>query len=148
MNMRPVTPADQAVWLSLRQALWPDTPITKHQDEMAAFFAQRAREPLAVLLAVGDRDQAIGFVELSVRAYAEGCDTQQVAYVEGWYVVPECRGQGVGRALIQAAEDWGRSQGCTELASDAEADNEVSRLAHGAVGFTDVGLVRCFRKDL
>jgi hypothetical protein len=41
-----------------------------------------------------------------------------------------------------------RSAGCTEFASDAEADNEVSAAAHRALGFEDVGLIRCFRKDL
>jgi aminoglycoside 6'-N-acetyltransferase I len=54
----------------------------------------------------------------------------------------------VGRALIAAAERWGRQEGCTEFASDAEPDNEVSRRAHSAVGFEEVGLVRCFRKQI
>jgi aminoglycoside 6'-N-acetyltransferase I len=71
-----------------------------------------------------------------------------VAYLEGWFVSPEARGTGVGRALIAAAEEWGRLQGCTEFASAAEADNDVSAAAHRAVGFTEAGLVRCFRKDL
>jgi len=54
----------------------------------------------------------------------------------------------VDRALIAAAEQWGRAQGCRELASDAEPDNEVSAAAHRALRFEDVGLVRCFRKEL
>ena len=89
-----------------------------------------------------------GLAELSIRAYAEGCSSDRVAYVEGWFVVPQARGHGVGRALIAAAEEWGRSQGCRELASDAEPDNAVSAAAHRALGFSEVGLVRCFRKDL
>jgi aminoglycoside 6'-N-acetyltransferase I len=71
-----------------------------------------------------------------------------VAYLAGWFVVPDARSRGVGRALIQAAEDWARSQGCAEFASDAEADNELGATAHPALGFTEVGLVLCFRKDL
>ena len=71
-----------------------------------------------------------------------------MAYLEGWFVVPEARGRGVGRELIAAAEEWGRSQGCCEFASDTQADNEVSTAAHRALGFMEVGLVRCFRKDL
>ncbi|MEM1310132.1 MAG: GNAT family N-acetyltransferase [Cyanobacteria bacterium P01_H01_bin.153] len=43
--------------------------------------------------------------------------------------MPECRAQGGGRALVEAAANWGRSQGCTEFASDAEATiMSVSRL--------------------
>ena len=44
----------------------------------------------------------------------------------GRYVVAQARRQGIGRALIQAAERWAAHQGCTELGSDAPRDNEVS----------------------
>ena len=54
----------------------------------------------------------------------------------------------MGRALVAAAEEWGRKQGCAELASDAEADNETSAAGHRALGFTDAGLIRCFYKTL
>ncbi|RZM83040.1 aminoglycoside 6'-N-acetyltransferase [Leptolyngbya iicbica] len=147
-HVRLVNSADADIWLNLRQGLWPDTPTVEHQTAIAAFFAGTAPEPLAVLIAETDQQQAIGFAELSIRTYAEGCDTQRVAYLEGWYVVAEYRHQGVGRALIDAADDWGRSQGCTEFASDAEADNLASWQAHVALGFEDVGLIRCFRKSL
>jgi aminoglycoside 6'-N-acetyltransferase I len=49
---------------------------------------------------------------------------------------------------VRAAEEWARGQGCVELASDTEAANAASAAAHRALGFTDLGLVRCFRKDL
>ncbi len=67
---------------------------------------------------------------------------------EGWYVSAAHRKSGVGRALIDAVIAWGRSQGCTEMASEATPDNEGSLAAHLAVGFDDAGLVRCFRRDL
>lgn len=148
VDIRLVTAADAAAWLQLRQALWPDTPVAEHQAAIAAFFAGAALEPLAVLLATDQQQQMVGLAELSIRPYAEGCETQRVAYLEGWYVVPQQRGRGVGRALVEAAADWGRSQGCTEFASDAEIDNIVSRQAHLALGFEEVGLIRCFRKAL
>ena len=90
----------------------------------------------------------VGFAEVSIRPYAEGCRSSRVAYLEGWFVLADARNLGAGRALIGAAEDWGRAQGCSEFASDADPGNDLSRAAHRAVGFTDVGLVRCFRKDL
>ncbi len=147
-RVRPAKPADTAAWLQLRHALWPDRSTAEHREEIDRFFAGEAREPLAVLLAEDETRCPIGFAELSIRAYAEGCRTDRVAYLEGWFVVPNARGQGVGRALIAAAEEWGRAQGCREFASDAEPDNEVSAAAHRALGFADVGLVRCFRKEL
>ena len=146
--VRSAKPVDAAAWLQLRHALWPGHSAAEHRAEIDRFFAGDAREPLAVLLAEDGTGCPVGFAELSIRAYAEGCSTDGVAYLEGWFVVPNARGQGVGRALIEAAEQWGRAQGCRELASDAEPDNEVSAAAHRALGFDDVGLVRCFRKDL
>jgi aminoglycoside 6'-N-acetyltransferase I len=92
--------------------------------------------------------RAIGFAELSIRPYAEGCRSDRVAYLEGWWVAPGGRRQGVGRALVEAAVEWGRAQGCAEMASDAEAENESSAAAHSALGFEEVGLIRCFRRDL
>lgn len=145
--------ADEAATLcALRSALWPDTSATEHARDVEAFFAGRAREPLAILVAEdGAADggsRLVGFCELSIRAYAEGCDSDQVGYLEGWYVAPEARRQGVGRALVAAAEDWARARGCTEFASDAEVDNEVSAAAHQALGFAETGIIRCFRKAL
>lgn len=132
----------------MRHALWPEGSIEEHVGEIEDFFAGRLREPLAVLVAEGASDRLLGFAELSIRAQAEGCATDRIGYLEGWYVIPEARAQGVGRALVEAAEDWAREQGCVEFASDAEADNELSAAAHRALGFTEVALIRCFRKDL
>ncbi len=147
MLVRPATPEDSAPWLKMRQALWPEG-ASDHPFEIASYFAGRLRMPLQVLLAFDDAGLPVGFVELSIRPYAEGCDTDSVAYLEGWYVAPEARLQGVGRSLIQAAERWAREEGCSEFASDALVDNEIGAAAHRALGFTEVVQVRCFKKSL
>lgn len=102
----------------------------------------------AVLIAEDAAGRVLGLAELSSRSHADGCWTDRVAYLEGWFVVPEARGCGVGRALVTAAEQWTRTQGCTEFASDTQLDNAVSTAAHRVLGFAEVGAVRCFRKDL
>lgn len=106
-----------------------------------------ANEPQAVIVAERE-GEILGFAELSLRTYAEGCGSSPVGYLEGWYVVPEARRQGVGRALVRAAELWAKEQGCTEFASDTELENTVSADAHRALGFDEVEIVRCFRKAL
>lgn len=147
--IRGVVPEDRAAWLDMRMALWPETGEAQHRREIEDFFGMRSRrEPQAVFIARDDSGRAVGFAELSIRPYAEGCTTDRVAYLEGWFVAESARGRGVGRALVRAAEEWGRAHGCTEFASDAEPDNAASAAAHQALGFTDVGLVRCFRKPL
>jgi len=146
-RVRPVTPADTRDWLRMRDALWPDGSGS-HAGEIARFFAGELHEPLAVLLAIDEDDRAIGFVELNIRSYAEDCDTNRVAYLEGWYVEAGARRHGVGRALVAAAEEWGRAQGCTEFGSDAELANDVSAAAHAALGFEETVQLRCFKKML
>lgn len=147
MRVRPVTPADAADWLRMREALWPDGKAD-HPPEIERYFQGQLREPLEVLLAIDDRGQPVGFAELSIRTYAEDCVTDRVAYLEGWYVDPRARRQGVGRALVAGAEAWARAQGCTEFASDALLDNAVSAAAHHALGFEETVQLRCFKKVL
>ena len=143
--MRYATLADAASLARLRHALWPDASEEQHRLEIERFF--EGRQTAAVLVAE-DRSGLLGFAELSIRAYVEGCETDRVGFLEGWFVIPEARHRGIGRKLVAAAEAWARSAGCIEFASDAEADNEPSAAAHRALGFTEVGLIRCFRKDL
>ena len=149
--VRAATPADAPQWLRLRVLLWPgedDAEKDEHAREVDQYFAGRLKEPLEVLLAEDASGAIVGFAELSIRNYAEDCVTDRVAYLEGWYVVPEARRQGVGRALVLAAEEWGRGQGCTEFGSDALIDNHLSHLAHEALGFEETARIRTYRKSL
>jgi aminoglycoside 6'-N-acetyltransferase I len=145
VTVRQATSADAPALGRLRHALWPESSAAEHQREVERFFAEGKTG--AVLVAEA-RSEVLGFAEFSIRAYAEGCDTEDVGFLEGWYVVPEARRRGIGRRLVAAGEDWARGRGCAELGSDAEADNLDSAAAHAALGFTEVGLIRCFRKDL
>ncbi len=148
MIVRLATPDDAGPWLRMRQAFWPDGAEAEHAAEIVAFFEGRAPEPLAVLIAQESDGGYLGFAELSIRPCAEGCRSTRVAYLEGWYVAPESRRRGVGRALVGAAEEWARGQGCSEFASDTGVANAESAAAHRAVGFSDVGVIRCFRKTV
>jgi aminoglycoside 6'-N-acetyltransferase I len=145
--IRPVEPGDAVVWERMRTALWPDDSGS-HAAEIARFFSAGRRNPLEVLLACSGAGAPLGFVELSIRPYAEGCDTDRVAFVEGWYVEPAYRSRGVGAALMRAAEEWGRASTCTELASDTQLWNESSIAAHKALGFEEVERLVAFRKSL
>jgi len=135
------------VWHAMRCALWPDG-AGEHRAEIDRFFAGDRREPAEVLLALDSGDIPLGFVELSIRNIVDGCSSGNVAYLEGWYVVPHARCVGVGRALVSSAEEWARDQGCTELASDAEIDNAVSLAAHHALRFEETSRAVNFRKTI
>ena len=92
--------------------------------------------------------EVTGFLEASLRQYAEGCDTSPVGCIEGWYVEPASRRRGIGRALVAAAEDWARSRGCTEMASQTLIENVDGQHAHERLGYSEVERQVCFRKTL
>ena len=147
MKIQIATQNDTKAWESMRQELWP-SPAGEHASEITRFFDGDLRVAAEVFLACDDADRALGFIELNIRPYAEGCYSGRVAYVEGWFVETPHRSKGVGAALIKAAEAWGREQNCTELASDTAIDNVASTAAHRALGFEETGRNVCFRKDL
>jgi len=144
--IRAVEPQDAAAWERMRAELWPADP-GEHAREIAVFFSRQLRHEEA-LIALDDQGRSIGFVELSIRPYAEGCYSGRVGYLEGWFVKPPSRRRGIGRALVRAAEDWARAQGCIEFASDTELGNASSAAAHLALGFSEVERIICFRKPL
>jgi aminoglycoside 6'-N-acetyltransferase I len=145
LRVRRLQPADREEWRRMRHELWPDeTP----EDADRGMAEWEARADATVFVAVRSDGSVCGFVEAGSRPYADGCETSPVGYVEGWYVDPDVRREGHGRALLAAAEDWARSKGFQEMASDALIDNEASRLAHLASGYEEVGRVIQFRKAL
>ena len=147
-TIRNATIDDASAWLTLRHALWPEASRAQHGQEIDDFFSERSREPQAVLLAVADGGEVVGVAELSIRLQAEGCSSDRIGFLEGWYVTPGFRRQGVGAALVEAAEQWAIGQGCTEFASDTPVDNAVSAAAHRRCGFTEMAVIRCFKKNL
>ena len=147
-RVRPLAAADLERWVDLRAALWPEE---SRQDlvRSAMQYLQGERALLeAVLVAEDPAGRLIGFAEVSRRAYAEGCASSPVGFLEGWYVEPAHQRHGVGRALVLAAEEWARSRGCREFASDTRYDSTAGASSHRALGFEEVEQLRAFRKPL
>lgn len=112
-------------------------------------FLNGGNIPTIAAVFVAEEDSApLGFLELALRSFSDGCHSMPVPHVEGWYVEPFARRRGVGRALMKAAEDWARRRGFTELASDTEPYNNASIAAHGSMGFEETERLIKFRKAL
>jgi aminoglycoside 6'-N-acetyltransferase I len=130
---------------SLRLQLWPEC-----RDDCDGEIAQILARPddWAVFVVSRGGHAPAGFLEVHLREYAEGARRSPVAFVEGWYVVPEQRGCGLGKALMKAAENWALDRGCDELASDTQIDNELSIAVHRRLGFHEMERLVCFLKRL
>ena len=147
MEVRQLSDPTDGDWLEMRGVLWDETERAEHEAEMAQTVAEPCR--FAAFLAVTSEGRAAGFAEVSVRTdYVEGCDSSPVAFLEGIYVRPELRRRGVARLLCEAAQQWGRSRGCAEFASNAHIDNTVSQSMHLGLGFQETERVVYFRMEL
>lgn len=152
-QIRLAQPSDCDQLARMHEALWPDASIEEHAREITAILAGTfpLTMPLIILVAeASDSDRKlVGFLEVDLRSHADGCNpARPVGYVEGWYIAEGYRHQGIGKKLIQAAEDWARNQGCLEMASDTWIDNETSQRAHEALGYQVVDRCVHYRKAL
>ena len=147
MRVRLLETRDRHAWAQMRAALWPDEDADLLGHETLMHFSGT---PLAEAVFVcQDKDEALcGFLELSLRPYAEGCASKPVPFIEGWYVTPAARMKGAGRALVAAAENWALVRNFTEIASDTELHNAQSQAAHEALGYEEVERLVSFRKSL
>ena len=84
MRVRGATTADKNEWLRMRTQLWPDS-VGEHQETTTSYFKGNAKFVDHVLFCENDANQLVGFVELRIRNYAEGSESIEVPYIEGWY---------------------------------------------------------------
>jgi aminoglycoside 6'-N-acetyltransferase I len=146
MTVERATTESIGDWAAMRAALWRHAARTVLEQEAAALLVKK---PAAVAFLLRADATAIGFAEATVRVdYVNGCATSPVAFLEGIYVRPDWRRRGAARLLCRAVEQWGREQGCRELASDAEIDNATSHAMHQALGFAESERVVCYHKPI
>jgi aminoglycoside 6'-N-acetyltransferase I len=149
--IRLAQPSDRTSLIRLREALWPDCSVEEHNHELSLVLEGKASltMPLINLVAEASDGTLVGFLEAGLRFHADGCDcSHPVGFIEGWYVAEDRRHEGIGRKLLIAAEEWARSQGCVEMASDTPIENVVSQRVHEALGYIVVDRCVHYRKSL
>ncbi|MBE5804178.1 MAG: GNAT family N-acetyltransferase [Clostridiales bacterium] len=144
MIIRKAEPADSLTLAQLACEMWGQTPAEREPE-----FAELTSCDEAVCFLACEDGLSIGFAQCQLRHdYVEGTETSPVGFLEGVYVRPEHHRKGVARRLVAACEDWARSVGCTEFASDCEIDNTESLAFHLAIGFEEAGRTIWFNKKL
>jgi GNAT superfamily N-acetyltransferase len=101
----------------------------------AGFLRERIeRGESSVLIALADDGAGLGFTQLyplfsSVRA-------ARIEILNDLFVAPGARGQGVGRALLRAAEGSARARGAVRLVLSTALDNHAAQALYAAAGWT------------
>ena len=116
------------------------------------FGARYARVALPLIrryhgrILIAERDgRPVGFVAAYVRPRNRMRDLElrpgRHGFVMDLYVAPSVRGQGIGTALLRAAEGFLAERGCVRLFLDVFAPNGRAHSLYRRLGYTDFGIL-------
>ncbi len=145
LNVTQMSGGDRTLWSEMRAALWPEETAQQHSAAIEVML--QAGEAWG-FVAQDEDGAALGFAEVAIRKYANGCDSMPVPFLEGIWVAPRFRRRGVGAQLIRFVEAFVQERGFHELGSDTQIDNLELQAAHQAWGFSETERVVYFRKLL
>ena len=132
-------------WVNLALMLFPESSF----DEELALHKKILASGKEEGLLYQKNNRYVAFMNLSIRNdYVNGTDTSPVVFVEALYVLPDYQRRGIGKKLIEYAENYARQKGITQLASDCYTDNLLSESFHKNCGFVEKERVICFVKNI
>jgi|SRR5437660_9895868 aminoglycoside 6'-N-acetyltransferase I len=144
LTVRQMGPRDREAWARMRAALWPQEAAAVHARDIDAMLGSGIGWGF-----IAEEDgAAVGFAEITIRPFANGCDSKPVPFLEGIWVEPTFRRQGVGARLVRQVEKFVIARGFREIGSDALIKNHASHAAHRGWGFCETERVVHFRKLL
>jgi aminoglycoside 6'-N-acetyltransferase I len=129
----------------MRHSLWPDETMRGHNTAIKEISDSRDTWGFVAVTADG---APAGFAEISIRKAANGCESQPVPFLEGIWIEPRYRRQGIGAQLIGHIEGFLQARGFSEIGSDSLIENLDAHDAHKAWGFAETERVVYFRKFL
>lgn len=136
---------DKRIWAEMRAQLWPDESPLAHAEAVGRMLHDN---DVCGFIAETSRATGVGFAEVALRKYANGCECQPVPFLEGIWVNPQFRRQGVGTRLLEHLGAFLIARGFREIGSDTHIDNHSSQAAHLGWGFFETERVVYFRKVL
>jgi GNAT superfamily N-acetyltransferase len=139
-SIRPARPADEAAILGLADRLGAFDPSTRPAAEIAG----RERRALAEALARPDPGSALLVAEhprlgvagiLLLESRRDYFTDQPHGHVAILAVAREAEGQGLGGALLHAAEEWARARGYRRLTLAVFVDNRRAQALYVRQGW-------------
>jgi GNAT superfamily N-acetyltransferase len=143
ITLRPTRLDDFDAWLPLwdsYNAFYGREGPTALPEEMTRLTWHRFHdpaEPMHALLAESD-GEAVGLAHWLY--HRSTIQPAPVCYLNDLFTVPAARGQGVGRALIEAVYDHACDQGCKRVYWHTQNLNATARVLYDRIG-TDPGFM-------
>jgi GNAT superfamily N-acetyltransferase len=139
VKIRPARPNDASVAGGLMTQLAEHTRGHIDPGVQDRFQAMIELSQYAIFIAEDEEGQVIGLLSASQRWTL--WHTGACVLIEELVVDEGARGQGVGHALIQAALDWARTQGCSEVEVSTDHDNTDAQAFYRRLGFQSEALL-------
>lgn len=129
----------------LAKDLWPDNGFEELKEEFAEIIYSDQNKVFLYSIEKG----TVAFIHLSIRTdYVEGSNFSPTGYIEGIYVLPAFRQQGISKRLFAEGKKWLLNKGCKQVGSDVEWNNQVSYEFHKSIGFKEASRLIAFIQDL
>ena len=140
-HVRPYVPADREAILALAPrftvgiAPWldPAAVLAAAQGWIVDTLASVGPTG-AVFVATGTGDECLGFVSVARRTHFSG---EERAYIGELAVTATAEAQGLGGALLTAAESWAHAQGFRAVELDTGAANDRARSFYRHLGYAE-----------
>lgn len=139
--LRSAVPADLEQLLPLVRDSWnlhhdhlPDSfpPFDLTSNRLLLRAAMDRTDALVLTAWLGE--ELVGFAHLTLRQLFLSETPQRVVSVESLYVCPQCRGQGIGHALMERTRAWGTQSGASRIELTVWAFNEQARRFYDQMG--------------
>lgn len=111
MEAREADSRDRESWLRIRRAIWPHASPGAHERDIDAGFARRDGR---VFVVVDEDRDPVAYLECRLCSAQDGGEGA-TGLIEAWYIAPNYRAGGVGRALIAFLRAWFQTRGCEGL---------------------------------
>lgn len=143
IHLRPFVPSDTDFIESLIHRFSEfNLPTWRQKDEIDSTNlaslkkAMKTPEPgSAIFVADDETGKRAGFVHLQTQAdYFNG---KKIAYISDIAVDSSFERQGIGRILLDKAEEWAREQGCYLLTLYVFSNNSRAKRVYEKLGFSE-----------
>ena len=129
VKIEPACPWDRDTTI----ALWEAAGLTRPWNDPGTDFDNALANPTSDVLLAREGGDLLGSVMVGFDGH------------RGWVyylaAAPTHRKRGIGRALMNAAEDWLRQLGCSRIRLMVRDDNPAAREFYEAVGFDVQGVI-------
>lgn len=110
-----------------------DDVVQKMQDDYIAEMLAETSEPNATFIAENSNNVQLGFIH--VRTHKDDVSGETCGTIPLLAVSPSAQGLGVGKTLIEYAENWAKALGCRLLHLEVFANNQHARGFYQHLGF-------------